>query len=270
MTAEEAKVLNMASDAVDDMYDGCREAALAKLIDSGLLQEELTKNKEFQDAWQSVQCSKQIPGGIKVHTAALSAYVSGDDSGLRQALNLAVETMGVNVSTYQNNFHFKSLHFLLMDSITLLNPKECKTVYLLREVYTAVKGSEVRLGQFAFGHFSFEELEEMQDLDDQVVFNITSCFFANLKENGCSTEDTAVLSPAEVFTVEEVKNKTDSNEASYTEIRLKHSKLESLHNCYIVSRWVFSWLKKRKTLHNPMNILQELGMWTLSKLCGIF
>ncbi|XP_044045091.1 ecto-ADP-ribosyltransferase 5 isoform X2 [Siniperca chuatsi] len=143
VTAESVKLLDMAPNAVDDMYSGCRKEAMEKFIHSGLLQQEQNGNKGFQKAWsENTQCSKLIPGKIKEHTTALLAYANGDEDFQRTFGN-AVEKLGVNVSIYEDHFHFKSLHFLLMDSMMLMNPKKCKTMYALSgKKYTAKKGSE--------------------------------------------------------------------------------------------------------------------------------
>uniref|UniRef100_A0A8D0A891 NAD(P)(+)--arginine ADP-ribosyltransferase n=1 Tax=Sander lucioperca TaxID=283035 RepID=A0A8D0A891_SANLU len=238
-TVTSTKMLDMASDAVDDLYDGCRKEAMEKFINLGLLTKELTSSEGFQKAWSAkTNCSKLIPGGTKEHTAALLAYTS--DKDFAKTFDDAVETMGGNVSTYENHFHFKSLHFLLMDSMLLLNPKkDCKTVYVLQEEYKAAqRGSKVRFGRFTKVHTSFEALSKFNDFDGDVLLNITSCIFVNLGEDICSDEqDMALLSPAEVFTVETVNKKYDErNEAEYTEIVLKHSQQERSHNCYSFSR----------------------------------
>lgn len=236
VTARENQ-LDMAPNAVDDIYKGCRQQALEKVIHSGLLRQELNHSKGFQRAWsRNSKCSRQIPGGLKEHAAALLAYVNGDAEFI-QSFNNAVRTLGGNVSTYENHFSFKSLHFLLMDSMTLLYPKKCKTMYVFAELQNKpTKGSKVRFGRFLQAYSSYTELKKLTDWDEVVVFNITSCFFVNLGDNICSDEDTALLSPAEEFTVEDVEEVTDSNESEYTNIVLKHSKMNSTHNCYIFSR----------------------------------
>ncbi|XP_034746136.1 GPI-linked NAD(P)(+)--arginine ADP-ribosyltransferase 1 [Etheostoma cragini] len=232
------KMLDMASDAVDDLYDGCRKEAMETFINLGLLEKELHGSEEFKKAWDAnTQCSKPIPKGTKEHTAALLAYAS--DSHFAKTFDDAVETMGGNVSTYENHFHFKSLHFLLMDSMLLLNPKkDCKTVYVLQEGYTAQKGSKVRFGRFTKVQTNYQALRKFEDWDGQVLLSITSCIFVNLGDNICGEEkDMALLSPAEVFTVEAVNNIHDEiNDAEYTEIVLKHSQQDSSHNCYSFSR----------------------------------
>lgn len=232
------KLLDMAPDAVDDLYDGCRQEAMEKFINSGLLKQELNTSVEFQRAWSATpHCSKLIPGGTKDHTAALLTYASANDD-FTKSFDDAVGTMGGNVSTYENHFHFKSLHFLLMDSMLLLKPKKCKTLYFIHEEFTAKEGSKVRFGSFTKVHSSYSELKKMDDWDGQVIFNITTCFFVNLGADICSEDkDMALISPVEVFTVEKVSKMTDDiNESEYTMIVLNHSALNSTRNCYIFSR----------------------------------
>lgn len=237
VTAESTRLLDLAPYAVDDLYNGCHAQALDKFIHSDLLGQELNRSKGFQKAWSSKsQCSKPIPGKIKEHLSALLAYVNGDVDFIK-TFNNAVETLAVNVSTYEKQFHFKSFHFLLMESMTLLPPRECKTMYALtEEKYTAKKGSKVKLGRFTSVQSGYSELLKMYDLDGQVLLNITSCFFANLGANVCSKEDTALLSPTETFTVEDVKQITDEDGSHCPVIILKHSEVVSSHNCYIFSR----------------------------------
>ncbi|XP_035000610.1 GPI-linked NAD(P)(+)--arginine ADP-ribosyltransferase 1 [Hippoglossus stenolepis] len=235
VAAEEPKQLDMAPDAVDYLYDKCRNKAMDKFIHSGLLRQELNLTVGFRTAWNvSSQCSKLIPGGIKEHTAALGAYVNGD---FKDTFNSQVETMGGNVSTYENNFSFKSLHFLLMDYMVLQKPQTCKNVYVLPDkAVTAQVGSKVRLRRFTLAELSFSTLEKTHDLDDEVILNITSCFFAEVGENICMKQtNTVLLSPAEEFTVES-RNVTTDHNGEYTVIVLKASGQQGSNNCDIFSR----------------------------------
>ncbi|XP_008285086.1 ecto-ADP-ribosyltransferase 5 [Stegastes partitus] len=238
-TAEFVNLLDaMDANVVDDLYNGCRNKAMETFINSGLLKQELNDSKGFQKAWSAnSQCSALIPGGRKEHTAALSVYRHSDEEFLN-TFGKAVATTGVNVSIYESDFHFKSLHFLLMDSMTLLNENKCKTVHSVPEKQvTAVKGSTVRLGSFTLVTSNYDWLKTNTDLDGAKLLNITSCFFANLGDHVCSTDkDEVLLSPAEVFTVEEVVKRHTLDGDEYTEIVLKSSKLDSKHNCLSFSR----------------------------------
>ncbi|KAK7912901.1 hypothetical protein WMY93_013112 [Mugilogobius chulae] len=241
-TKGEIKIpLDIAPDAVDDMYEGCTKDALDKLVLSDLLHEELNNSVVFQTAWlqpQSSACPKVIPGGLKQHTTALRT-IAADEGTLRKALNNAVYEHGRNATTYEDDFHFKSLHFLLMDSIRLLDPglSVCTTVYSFSDpAFSAQKGSTVRLGRFWVGYSSLEILKKASDLSDEVILSITTCFFAELGVNICSKEPMTLLSPTEEFTVEDVRDiEEEDNDVSYQMIVLKHSQLKSTHNCYIFS-----------------------------------
>ncbi|CAN9510348.1 unnamed protein product [Ophioblennius macclurei] len=233
-----ARLLDSASNVVDDMYRGCRQQAMEKFISSGLLEKELNNSVGFHEAWtESNKCSALIPKGIKAHTLALSVLLS-EDSDFLNVFHNEVETMGVNVSTYENNFHFKSLHFLLMDAMTLLNPKKCQTMFFLQEKSSVPEiGSIVRFGSFTSGTTNFQELKTLVDFDGLVLFNVTSCFLISMWEHTCTKDkDAVLLSPAEDFIVQEVNKKEDDNEAEYTEIVLKSSQVNSTHNCFLFSR----------------------------------
>lgn len=229
-----AKPLDVAPNAVDDMYSGCCEQAINKFIHSGLLERELNNNAKFKAAWTSpTDCSTVMPGKLKEHSTALAVFY-GENRDFLKIFNKAVETMGVNVSTYEDQFHFKSLHFLLMDSMRKLPPNQCKTLYAIAdEKYTAEIGSMVRLGRFTQ---VFSHMDPMPDLDGEVLLNITSCFFADVGNKVCNKVDSILLSPAEVFTVEDNIKMTNEDDGEYTVIVLKHLRVESKHNCFIFSR----------------------------------
>lgn len=229
-----AKNLDMAPHAVDVLYDKCRKEAIKEFIHSGVLKAELKGSEGFQKAWSaSTQCSEMIPGGIKEHTTALLAYAYGDPR-FKKTFNDKVETMGANVSSYVKDFHFKSLHFLLMDYMMLQKPKNCTTVYVLLEPgeqVTAENGSKVRFGRFTTALKSIEV-----ELDGDIILNITSCLFVKLGENICRREmGEILLSPVEEFIVESVNQKV-VDDAEHTEIVLKHSGLRSSDRCHIFSR----------------------------------
>ncbi|XP_040003233.1 T-cell ecto-ADP-ribosyltransferase 1 [Xiphias gladius] len=238
VAAEGKTPLDMAVNAVDGLYQGCREKAMRKVVHSDLLGQELNRSKEFQEAWSAgTKCSKLNPGGRKEHATALYVYANGNEPFIK-TFNREVETMGVNLTTYENNFHFKSFHFLLMDSMKRQETGNCKAVYVFPETeYTAEKGSKVRLGRFIIADLSFDELSKSEDLDGQVVLNITSCFFANLVESFCEevNSNVVLLSPSEVFTVESINYRV-MGEFNFTEIILNHTALESKHQCSILSR----------------------------------
>lgn len=235
MTVQNSEPLDMALNAVDDRYIGCRDQAFKKFISEGLLKEELECNTDFSRVWNPQKECRNAPGQSKEHLAALLAC-NGEDNFIN-TFNKDVKTLGADAKTYNDQFHFKSLHFLLMDSMREQCPQDCKVVYAAMDHhYTATKGSTVRFGQFIKASSSFADLKKMMDLSEMFLFNITSCFFAKLGANICSDEDSVLVSPAEIFTMVDVVQVHDSDDdADYT-MFLKHAKLFSAHNCYIFSR----------------------------------
>ncbi|KAM9792561.1 ecto-ADP-ribosyltransferase 4 [Neosynchiropus ocellatus] len=219
------KQMDLAPHAVDDLYQGCREKAIEKFISSGLLKKELQANPNFYIAWNT-SLPKSIPGGRPEHHAALWAYFNVDEKFTKK-FNDAVEKLGVNASIYEQDFHFKSIHFLLTDAIRLMTPKTCRNVYMLSDSqFRAQKGSKVRFGRFTVVQ---TDLTMKEDIDEGVYFNITTCFSASLQDICPVCTDKALISPSEEFSVAE--EKVDE----VTRIVLKHSKVAGTHNCYFTS-----------------------------------
>lgn len=241
VTSGSSQPLGMALDAVDDLYEGCRDEAMTKFIESDVLKQELDQNAGFRQAWsENSNCAKLISGGMKEHIHALSALANGNRDFVN-AFNSAVKMKGTNESTYET-FNFKALHFLLIDAMKLsekLNAKQCRTVYYLTESTSTAKiNSKVRLGGFTIAFKSYALLKRMEEWDGRSIFNITTCFFFDLGKDSCSQDtDMILLSPAEEYTVKytNIVDDTD-NEESYTEIVLEQPELKNLHNCYIFSR----------------------------------
>lgn len=226
----------MVAAAVDDRYIGCRDKAFEKFIKGGLVYEDLKLNAGFAKALQSSEmCFKLKPETTKYYLAALTASKNDEEVSI-EAFNKAVETLGADAKIYEDQFKLKSFHFLLMDSMRERQPTDCKTAYaIMPNKYESTKGSRIRLGRFVKAYFNFKVLEET-DLDGMLIFNITSCFFADLGANICSKEDAILLSPAEVFTVEDLVKITGQDDTTYQLMTVKHAELFSYHNCYIFSR----------------------------------
>uniref|UniRef100_A0A8C7MIH6 NAD(P)(+)--arginine ADP-ribosyltransferase n=1 Tax=Oncorhynchus kisutch TaxID=8019 RepID=A0A8C7MIH6_ONCKI len=223
ISVTQAKVMDMVPNAVDDQYTHCREQMLKKVVEGGLLEEELKNRKTYSDAWGAKQCTKLIPGGVKQHTNALVAYGHGGYE-FRNMFNQAVETQGGNVTVYNSNFQFKSLHFLLMDAMRLLKTENCQTVFRgSSKDYEAQVGSEVRFGRFTSTKAKRSDAEESA-LDNGILFNITSCTVVNVDDYTCFSDSIdQLISPAEVFRVAEVKNVRNEDD-EYREIVLTSSR----------------------------------------------
>lgn len=231
-----SKDMDMAPNAVDDTYSGCREEMLEKVLgQESILQQELRANSDFELEWNaSASCDRRIPGLQREHMRALhtarNSYFFGQ-------FNKAVESKGWNVTTYMDEFQFKSLHFLLMDTMQLLNhSSQCSIVYaagLFTDI-TAVKGVEVRFGTF-LRTVRDRSTAQMRCLVG-TLFTITSCSVVDPKKHTCYSVSTMmVISPLEVFSVVEVKAIEEGGFCS-REIVLKHSRFHNEHNCYLFPR----------------------------------
>ncbi|KAM4750045.1 T-cell ecto-ADP-ribosyltransferase 1-like [Anableps anableps] len=237
VTLSNAKLLDATSAVIDDLYNGCRKEAIEKFTPD-LLKQELGKSKKLQKAWEiwkewrtKRNCTSRIPGGTEEHTSALSIYQYGDTDFIKE-LNNAVETMMVNVTTYEKDFHFKAIHFLLMDSMMLLKQKECKDVYVIQDNGEKLPetNSKVRFASFTVVETDLED----EDVTDETIIKIKTCFYVSLGDQLCLRKlDKMLLSPAEVFTVERVDKKINEE---FTEVVLAHSALQSNHNCVMFSR----------------------------------
>lgn len=233
LAADDTKQLDAAPNAVDYLYDTCSEAAMRMFTDL-VLEKELNRSMEFKRAWnENYTCLTQVPEAKKKQMTALSAFVANEQQ-FQKTFNEDVETKGANFSTYEKDFNFKSLHFLLMSSMEM-HKNNCMTGYIYTDdyVYDAKIGSEVRFGRFMKAHGSFAESTKLAR-EESVILNITSCFFVNLKGNTCSrkSEYALLLSPAEVFTVESKKEISD-DDGLYTLIVLTHSNLKSRDFCHL-------------------------------------
>ncbi|KAG7314285.1 hypothetical protein KOW79_022781 [Hemibagrus wyckioides] len=227
----EEKMLDMAPDAVDDDFSDCRDKML-KVVQDDLLQKELAAEEQFKEIWSknSKICRKMISGGTPLHTDALQAY-GNSKTTFRKKFNDLVYSKGNNNMTYREKFNFKSLHFLLTDSLRLLKPENCRTVYYgTSNIYTAVPGTQVRFGKFIKPTFKKSSATEFLE-DEGSLFIINSCSVVNVEENTCKIEEfEGLISPAEVFTVQKVEG------SEYREITLNHSRFLSNHHCSFFHR----------------------------------
>ncbi|XP_075887648.1 ecto-ADP-ribosyltransferase 4 [Nelusetta ayraudi] len=231
-TAINPQQIDMGPHALVHTYVGCRDEAVKKFIQSGLLQQELNKSADFKEVWtKSKGCSKEIPERLKEHSTAIKVFLEETDAFLKNFSN-AVEKLSVNAATYEDQFHFKSLYFLLMDLMTQVPQNKCRTVFMFADKgYSLINGSSVRFGSFVKASTNTKGL---MDLDSSTVLNITSCFFVG--SNVCNNkDDLVILSPAEVFTVEDIKHIKDQDD-DYTMIVLNHQSVDTSQDCSTFSR----------------------------------
>lgn len=226
----EPQLIDAARHALAPTFLGCRDKAIDEFLQSGLLQQELNKSADFREAWTThKKCNKVIPGKLTEHSTALTVF-NNEIEPFFTDFTKAVKKLSVNATTYKDQFHFKSFYFLLMDLMTKVQPNQCRTGFMLTKD-DLKNGSSVRFDSFAKAE---GEIGLLADLEGETVLQITSCFYVGT--NSCRVADQLILSPAEVFTVENKTSVKDTDNGDYTLIVLNHRSVETSQDCSMFSR----------------------------------
>ncbi|KAK1150384.1 erythroblast NAD(P)(+)--arginine ADP-ribosyltransferase-like [Acipenser oxyrinchus oxyrinchus] len=211
--------MNMAVNATDDQYDGCRDTML-KNVKKTLLPSELDKNPKFKNAWKTAQdkMMKQDHTGLSLDQATAIYLYTMDD--VHKDFNIAVRTGGTNYSQFQ----FKAWHFHLTDALKTLRSKNrtCYDVYRGVNIkFTAVKDETVRFGQFASTSL---KLSVAEGFGKETLFTIRTCLGVPIKKYSEKPQQEEVLIPP----FERFKVMGDQG----NEIRLEHiADQKSYFNC---------------------------------------
>lgn len=224
--------MGMFPEAADYSFYNCRKEMLQMITKpGGLLQTEINNNTDFQSMWKNNRlCTKSIPGATREHMTALQGYVA--DNTFRNIFN-KVYSKSKGGSTYQDKFPFKSVFFLLTDAMNLLK-YNCTTVFSgVEEEYNTKVGEKVRFKSFLPARLKFTDATEDAELSEDLgtVFIINSCSAIKPDAYGCNSEEMdLLLSPTEVFTVENITTVKNNNN-HYKKITLKHLEFQSKSDC---------------------------------------
>ncbi|KAL9868245.1 erythroblast NAD(P)(+)--arginine ADP-ribosyltransferase-like [Geothlypis trichas] len=200
--------LDMARDSFDDKYRGCDSAMKANL--QSLYNSEYDRNPRFAWGWHDADTewrkrgSPVSPLTSPWQAIALMAYTS---HYVHKEFNAAVRTAGRSRQQYRNNFHFKTLHFLLTDALETLRHAQhgqCHNVFRgVHDVrFQAQLGQRVRFGQFASTSLS---KEVALYFGTDTIFEVYTCHGADIQQFSMYPEEEEVLIPPyEVFEVTKV------------------------------------------------------------------
>ncbi|NWY34827.1 NARE ribosyltransferase, partial [Pheucticus melanocephalus] len=228
--------LDMAQDSFDDQYQGCVPAMNTKL--PALNSSEFQQNPLFAQAWPKAraewqsQKSPQSPLSSPAQAIALMAYTM-KELELYKKFNDAVRVAGRSSQEYQNNFHFKTLHFLLTQALATLKQAQngqCHNVYrgVSEKRFMAKPGDIVRFGQFSSASQSEKTAETF---GSATVFQVYTCHGAEISSfSKYPGEKEVLIPPFETFEVVEVSQEGDS-----AWIHLRSTGTSSKYNC--------EWLK---------------------------
>uniref|UniRef100_A0A3P9MSK8 NAD(P)(+)--arginine ADP-ribosyltransferase n=1 Tax=Poecilia reticulata TaxID=8081 RepID=A0A3P9MSK8_POERE len=221
--------LDMAKTSVENMYDKC-EQDMEKKVKEKFLQNEKTKRKAFQQAWDKAEkyyntIWKNMWTPLKKEQImALYAYTHKFNNAVRK-----------QNSKYKTKFQYHTLHFYLTMALRTIKPKaeNCVTVFRRanRKFSKDVLNKEIRLGASSSSSMGS-------------CFEISTCFGADISEFSSIKSEKEVLIPLyEVFKVTGINKASDNTlpcEVVY-ELRSTNKPLSNL-NCALFKRKTYAWI----------------------------
>ncbi|KAM7036977.1 erythroblast NAD(P)(+)--arginine ADP-ribosyltransferase-like [Passerculus sandwichensis] len=198
--------LDTAQNSFDDQYLDCRDKMTEKLPE--LKRSDFLKNGTFEKIWKKATAVCEKPGSCsstltKDQAIALMVYTMGD---VYSDFNKAVLTAGKSHQEYQDNFYYKTLHFLLTDVLQKLrSPSKCLNVFWgVKDVHFSVNtGDTVRFGQFALTSL---DKTVAQRYGTDTMFHVQTCHGVDIQNFSFKKHEKEVLIPPfETFKVTYVK-----------------------------------------------------------------
>ncbi|XP_063015115.1 NAD(P)(+)--arginine ADP-ribosyltransferase 2-like [Melospiza melodia melodia] len=254
VTTADIKVvpLDMAQNSFDDQYLNCRDKMTEKLPE--LKRSDFLKNGTFKKIWNKATYLCEDEGYCastltKDQAIALVVYTMGD---VYSDFNTAVRTAGKSSKEYQNNFYFKTLHFLLTDVLQKLrSPSKCLNVFRgVKDVQFNVNtGDTVRFGQFTS---SSRDKTVAQCYGTDTMFYVQTCHGVDIQNFSFKKHEKEVLIPPfETFEVTYVKK-----ERRTLNIGLRSTGNCSNHNC----EWLRGGSLSRNSPHLGGFLLATVAM----------
>nr|XP_026654746.1 erythroblast NAD(P)(+)--arginine ADP-ribosyltransferase-like [Zonotrichia albicollis] len=227
--ADEVKPLDMAEDSFDDQYQGCGPDMTAALL--ALNRSEFKQNKKFAEVWvkAAAEWPQQAPSGSHEVTDQDIALMAFSMDGLHSVFNDAVRVAGRSSQEYRDNFHFKTLHFLLTDALAVMRKSLQGVCYdgflqVCGIRFEAQRGDKVRFGEFIQ---LVDSKQLAQCSGKETVFTVNTCHSAGLGfKIGGSQIEYVLIPPFETFKVIEIAQEGDK-----TNIQLRSTGTYSKYNC---------------------------------------
>ncbi|XP_072902454.1 ecto-ADP-ribosyltransferase 5-like [Hemitrygon akajei] len=166
------------------------------------------------EEWKYRKSEVSIPEGLlEEHIIAVLCYTL-DEPPLYRYLNQAIRNYGVSDEVYSKCFHYKSLHYLLSVSLSVLwnstwSVAEGTEVYrgMDRKVQVS-EGANIRFGQFASTSLDIMQSVSTftdRDTDTNTLFNITTVHGVAIQNlSYFRREEEVLIPPYEVFKVVKV------------------------------------------------------------------
>ncbi|XP_050840823.1 NAD(P)(+)--arginine ADP-ribosyltransferase 2-like [Serinus canaria] len=233
-TAITVMLLDMAWHSFDDQYPGCRHA-MTELLPA-LICFEFQQNPLFAQVWVKAAAEwwRRGPPVTPLSSAqaiALMAYTMKD---VYKEFNAAVRVAGRSRQEYQNNFHFKMLHFLLTQALATLRDTRGPRCH---HVFRGVLGVrfETRCGDtIRFGQFTSTSLHKQiaQQFGTDTMFQVQTCYGEDIREFSSNPSEQEVLIPP--FETFEVTSVTQEGDRALIQLR----------SSWTFSRYSCEWLRR--------------------------
>ncbi|NXP95987.1 NARE ribosyltransferase, partial [Passerina amoena] len=222
--------LDMALYSFDDQYRGCgpvmRAASLA------LNRSEFEQNKEFAEVWVKAAAKMRSQGlpesplSPEQATAIIAFIMAGSTT-----FSDAVRVVGRSRLEYRDNFHFKTLHFLLTDALATLRDAQkgqCQDAFLkvCHTRYEAQEGDTVRFGLFMPVFLN----KQIGECSGETMLELRTCHGVEITVFSEEPEPKIVLIPPfETFKVTQYTREWDK-----TQIQLQSTGTYSKYNCELL------------------------------------
>uniref|UniRef100_UPI003AAE54E5 T-cell ecto-ADP-ribosyltransferase 2-like n=1 Tax=Centroberyx gerrardi TaxID=166262 RepID=UPI003AAE54E5 len=201
----EALPLDMATDSIDDMYDGCRSEAAAMIDQLGVF--EWHVNKMFSIAWALVEKKAKKPAHKDLgedHATVIYMHTDVKIKGIQQEFSKAVKTGKHEYRPYRFKYHY--YYFYLTDAVQVLrrNQTSCRTTYHRtgRHFNQNVVHKEMRFGAFTLTASSKDSFGFFGDVS---CFEIYTCFGAEVTYySAIDQEGQVLIPPYEAFRITDV------------------------------------------------------------------
>ncbi|XP_037546261.1 T-cell ecto-ADP-ribosyltransferase 2-like [Nematolebias whitei] len=194
--------LGLATESIDDMYDGCRSESVPMIELLGVF--EWHVNKQFGVAWSLVErIAKKPVHKLLTDDHSKAVYTFTRFGSIRQTFNTALKTGKHKYSTDMFRFHY--FYFYLTDAIQVLNNRtSCRTTYhtTWERFERNINNTYVRFGALTWAVSSKRSLQFSSDVS---CFEIYTCFGADITYYSSTSRKEQMLIPTyEVFKVTDV------------------------------------------------------------------